>query len=88
SMQEQTRDLTQAVAAFNVGKAATAATAGRGATVAQKEDAPAPRSVERRGPNRAPNIARLPDRPKAQPAAAKAKAKSAVGGEEEQWEEF
>jgi methyl-accepting chemotaxis protein len=86
SMQEQTRDLTQAVAAFNVGKAATAATAGRGAQAAQKKDAPAPRSVERRGPNRAPNVARLPGGPKAQPAAAKAKA--AAGGEEEQWEEF
>ncbi len=43
-------------------------------------------AVERRGPNRAPNVARLPGRPaKARPAPAKAKA-GAGGGE--QWEEF
>ncbi len=85
SMQEQTRDLTQAVATFNVGRPATPA-ASHGANVAQKTETPRRPPVERRGPNRAPNVARLPDRPKAQPAAAKSKA--AAGTDEEQWEEF
>jgi methyl-accepting chemotaxis protein len=86
AMQEQTQNLTQAVAAFNVGKAAAGAAAGRSEEAAQKQEKPARPATERRGPNRAPNVARLPGRPaKAMPAAAKAKA--AAGGEE-QWEEF
>jgi hypothetical protein len=44
--------------------------------------------VERRSPNRAPNVARLPGKPgKAQPAAPRAK-RAAVGGGEDKWEEF
>jgi hypothetical protein len=42
-------------------------------------------SAARRGPNRAPNVARLPAKPaQAQPAAKKA----AAGGGEDQWEQF
>jgi len=86
SMQEQTQELTQAVAAFNVGKTAAGAAAGRSAAAAPKKEGPARPATERRGPNRAPNVARLPDRPaKAQPAPAASKA--AAGGDD-QWEEF
>ncbi|MGP1679549.1 MAG: methyl-accepting chemotaxis protein [Burkholderiales bacterium] len=86
SMQEQTQDLTQAVAAFNVGRAAAGAAAGRGAAAAPKREGPARPTTERRGPNRAPNVARLAGRAaKAKPAPATAK--SAAGGDD-QWEEF
>jgi len=86
SMQEQTRDLTQAVAAFNVGEPAAGAAAGGGAKLSKQPEKAAQPATERRGPNRAPNVARLPGRPaKARPAPAKAKA--AAGGDE-QWEEF
>ncbi|MBI5910500.1 MAG: methyl-accepting chemotaxis protein [Betaproteobacteria bacterium] len=82
SMQEQTTHLTQAVAAFNVGKAA----AGGSAKAAAQEGQPARPAAERRGPNRASNVARLPVKP-AQAWAGAAKAKAAAGGED-QWEEF
>jgi len=86
SMQEQTQNLAQAVAAFNLGKAAADVTAGRSAEAAQKMERPARPPMERRGPNRAPNVARLQGkRAQVQPAATKAKA--AAGGED-QWETF
>ena len=95
SMEEQTRNLAQAVAVFHLDKGAApgAAAAQRAAGAAApmspepgETDRPARPRVERRGPNRAPNVARLPVKQvKAQPAPAKAK--SAASGEE-QWEEF
>jgi uncharacterized phage infection (PIP) family protein YhgE len=88
SMQEQTRSLTQAVAAFKVGNAAADKPGGRGAEAAPKNAPPARPAAERRGPNRAANVARLRVRPaKGQAAAAKAKAASGAGADE-QWEEF
>ena len=81
SMQEQTQNLAQAVAAFKLGKAAAGAAAGRGAEAAEKEARPARPPVERRGPNRAPNVSRLPAKP-AQAWAGTAKAKAATGGED------
>jgi len=86
SMQEQTQYLTQSVAAFNVGKPATSVVTTRSGEAAQKAEAPRRPAAERRGPNRARNVARLPTgRAKAQAAAAKTRI--ATGGEE-QWEEF
>ena len=88
SMQEQAQNLTQAVAVFNVGKAAAGAAAGRGAQAAEKDASPARPAAERRGPNRAPNVARLRGRPeKTRPGTQSAKA-AAGGGGEDQWEEF
>ncbi|MBI5910502.1 MAG: MCP four helix bundle domain-containing protein [Betaproteobacteria bacterium] len=89
SMQEQAQNLEAAVAVFNVGKAEAAAATGRGgAEVAEKTEKPGRLAAERRGPNRAPNVARLPGKPaKAEPAAPRAKA-AASGGGEEKWEEF
>jgi methyl-accepting chemotaxis protein len=87
SMQEQTQHLAHAVAAFNVGKPAVANAPGMGAGATQNKDKPAARPVERRGPNRAPNVARLRDRPAKKAQAMEAKGKAAAGGED-QWEEF
>ena len=86
SMQEQTRSLTQAVAAFKVGHAAAEQTRGRDAE-APKKAPPARPTTERRGPNRAANVARLTGRPAKGQAAAKVRAASGAGAEE-QWEEF
>jgi methyl-accepting chemotaxis protein len=86
SMREQTLDLTLAVAAFKVGKAAARAPAGSGAQAAPKKKAPARPPLERRGPNRATNVARLPANA-AKAKSASAASKAAAGGEE-QWEEF
>ena len=88
SLEEQAQNLEAAVAVFNVGKAAAGAAAGRGAEVADKKDTAARPPAERRGPNRAPNVARLRGKPaSAQPAVPRAKV-AAGGGGEEQWEEF
>ena len=86
AMQEQTQSLTQAVAAFDVGRTVVPAGLDRSTGTAQEKQAPFRRRAERRGPNRAPNVARLPAKP-AKPRAEAAKAKAAAGGEE-QWEEF
>ena len=86
AMQEQTQNLTRAVASFNVGKAAAGAAAVRSEEAAPKQEKRAWPAIERRGPNRAPNIARLPGRP-AGPRAVEAKARAAAGADE-QWEEF
>ena len=82
SMQEQTQNLTQAVAQFKVGQAGTGP--------APMPQAPLPDASaqeraqrERRGPNRATNVARLP----AKAARAATPAKAAAGGDD-QWEEF
>jgi methyl-accepting chemotaxis protein len=89
SMQEQTQQLMQAVAAFKVGRDATAAPAARAtaagpAPAAKRSEAGARPPVERRGPKRAPNVARLPtQRGPARPAAAKT-----AGGGEGEWEQF
>jgi hypothetical protein len=52
----------------------------------QKKERPARPAAERRGPNRAANVARLPGRA-AKTTAAVAKARAAAGGEN-QWEQF
>jgi methyl-accepting chemotaxis protein len=86
AMQEQTQNLTQAVASFNVGRAPAGAAAVRSEQAAQKQAKPARPAFERRGPNRAPNVARLPSRAaRLKPAQTQAKA---AAGAEEQWEEF
>ena len=86
SLEEQARTLAQAVAVFKVAQAARAAA----------PTTPAPR-VERRGPNRAQNVARLPagsgaaqavsrsaaPRPARAPAAG-----TAAAGAEDTWQEF
>ena len=81
SMQEQTQNLAQVVAVFDLGKPAARAATDHGAEVVEKQPTRTP--AERRGPNRAPNVARLPGRP-AKPAALKVKA----AGGEDQWQEF
>jgi methyl-accepting chemotaxis protein len=86
AMQEQAHTLAQAVSVFKIGEAAQAAPAGRGARAAEQEDKPAQPVLERRGPNRAPNVARLPVKP-ANPQATARKAKAVAGGEN-QWKEF
>jgi methyl-accepting chemotaxis protein len=87
SLEEQAQHLAQAVAVFNVGSAAAGAAAGRGADAAEKMNKAARPPAERRGPKRAPNVARLPGKPaKAQPAASRANL--AAGGGEDKWEEF
>jgi len=86
SLEEQARQLDAAVAVFNLGKAGAGAALGRSTQVAQRNESQARPAAERRGPNRALNVARLPARQKAQPAAPKAKLAGAGG--EEQWEEF
>ncbi len=84
SLEEQAQNLEAAVAVFNVGKAA----AGRSTEVMVKREQAARPQAERRGPNRAPNVARLPGRPaKAQLAAPRAKV-AAAGGGEDKWEQF
>ncbi|HUX26609.1 MAG TPA: methyl-accepting chemotaxis protein, partial [Burkholderiales bacterium] len=86
SMQEQTQHLTQAVAAFDVGKVVVPAAVDRSTVTAPRKQVPVRPSAERRGPNRARNVARLPTRrAKAQAAAGKTRI---VTGDEEQWEEF
>jgi len=88
SLEEQAQHLAQAVSVFNVGTAAAGVPAGRSAGVAQTMKMPAQPAAERRGPNRAPNVARLPGKPvKTQAAALRAKM-AAGGGEEDKWEEF
>ena len=85
AMQEQTLDLTQAVAAFNVGKTAAGAAADRRVVAAAvKADQPARPAVERRGAKRAANVARLP----VKPAQAKPEGTKAAAGGDDQWEEF
>jgi methyl-accepting chemotaxis protein len=84
SLQEQAENLTTVVAVFNLGKPAAGAMAGRSVEVGQKDEKPARPQAERRGPNRAPNVARLPGR-SAQSMAVKARA---VAGGQDQWEEF
>jgi methyl-accepting chemotaxis protein len=60
SMQEQIQRLTQAVAEFKLSRTVAGATAGVRARMAQKDERPARPRPERRGPNRTPNVARLP----------------------------
>jgi len=87
SMQEQAGNLAQAVAVFKVDQAAPDATPAHSMEVHDKAETPAQPAMERRGPNRAPNVARLPGKAaKVQPAAPRVKV--AVAGGEEQWEEF
>jgi methyl-accepting chemotaxis protein len=69
SMQEQAQQLAQVVAVFNL----DAAAAGGDAQAAQPSAPAQQPAVEQRGPNRAPNVARLPVKPApAQPATRKA----------------
>ena len=85
SLEEQAQNLQAAVAVFNVGAPA----AGRGMVVFAKQEKPAPTAAERRGPNRAPNVARLRSKPASvQPAAPRIKVAAAGGSSEEQWEQF
>ncbi len=85
SMQEQAGNLAQAVAVFELDGTAAGAAAGRRAQAAENDEPQQQPATERRGPNRAPNVARLP----AKPAQAQTAAKKAVaGGGEDQWEEF
>jgi methyl-accepting chemotaxis protein len=87
SLQEQAQNLDAAVAVFNLGAPTVLATAGRRMEALAKQEQPVRPAAERRGPNRAPNVARLPVKSaKAQPAALRAKV--AAGGGEDKWEEF
>jgi len=87
SLEEQAQNLEAMVAVFKVDQAAPDATPARSREVHDKAETPAQPATERRGPNRAPNVARLPGKAaKVQPAAPRAKV--AAAGGEEQWEEF
>jgi methyl-accepting chemotaxis protein len=88
SLEEQAQNLEAAVAVFKVSNAGASVAASRSAEVAHKAEKPARQPVERRGANRAANVARLPGKPaSAQTVGPRAKA-AAGGGGEEQWEEF
>jgi len=90
SLEEQAQNLEAAVAVFKVAKAGPGTLSIHDgmpvhATAPKPAAHPAP---ERRGPNRAPNVARLPAKAaKAHPGAPRMKV-AAAGGSEEQWEEF
>ena len=84
SMQEQAQQLVQAMAAFDVGNSTATRRAVEGDRAVQTQKAQP--GVERRGPNRAPNVARLPAKGTRAPAV-RPKAKAAAGGDN-QWEEF
>ena len=84
SLEEQAQNLESAVAVFKVSNTAVVARAARSTEVAHKNES----TGERRGPNRAPNVARLPGKAAKPPAAAPKKVAAAGGGGEEQWEEF
>jgi len=90
SLEEQAQNLEAAVAVFKLAKAGPGTLSIHDgmpvhATAPKPAAHPAP---ERRGPNRAPNVARLPAKAaKAHPAAPRMKV-AAAGGSEEQWEEF
>jgi methyl-accepting chemotaxis protein len=87
SLQEQAQNLETAVAVFKLSGA------GPGAEPARRADAPGNREqplqppVERRGPDRAQNVARLRRKPSAA-RIAPPKAKVALAGGEDKWEEF
>jgi uncharacterized phage infection (PIP) family protein YhgE len=85
SLEDQAHRLETAVAVFNLGKLAAGVAASPSAELAQTQ--PARPATERRGPNRALNVARLQVKPaSAQPAAPRGKV--AAGGGQDQWEEF
>jgi methyl-accepting chemotaxis protein len=82
SMREQARNLAQAVAVFKLDAASVPPVSAVQAPA--KQALPRRPAIERRGPNRAPNVARLPAKPAAAPRAKVA----AAGGGDEVWEEF
>jgi len=87
SLEEQAQNLEAMVGVFKVNQAAPDATPAHSMEVHDKAETPAQPAMERRGPNRAPNVARLPGKAaKVQPAAPRVKV--AAAGGEEQWEEF
>ena len=90
SLEEQAQNLQGAVAIFNIGGSHTVVkAASRGAKASARVEPLLRPATERRGPNRAPNVARLVSKPaSAQPTAPRAKVAAAGGSSEEQWEEF
>jgi len=86
SLEEQAHSLTQVVAAFKIGKGGAEKTAHRAAEFASEHKTERT-AAERRGPNRAANVARLPAR-QSREKAAEPGAKLAAGGGEDKWEEF
>ncbi len=90
SLQEQAQNLAQAVAVFNIGEGAAGAPAVCGPEAAEEASEPVRPAVERRGPNRATNVARLNAKPaRAQAPAPHAKTAAAAGGaDDDKWEEF
>ena len=86
SLQEQAQYLELAVAVFKASKVAKGIEAGPGAGAVQEPETAARPAAERRGPNRAANVARLPERA-AKAAASQAKARAVAGGDD-QWEQF
>jgi len=86
AVEQQARNLDRAMAVFKVGKAAAGAASGRDA--AESQEAGARPAADRRGPNCARNVARLPARSaKVQGPVPMLKA-AAAGGGADQWEEF
>jgi len=93
SLEEQAQNLEVAVAVFKVSSSAPSAMAGHSVETAHKNKAsdakPAARpTMERRGPSRPANVARLQAKPAKPQATPRGKAAAAGGGGEEQWEEF
>jgi len=82
ALEGQAQDLEAAVAIFKLGDAGAGAAAGPAAQTPQNLEQAARPPVERRGPNRASNVARLPGRP-AHGQAAAPRAKAAAGGGED-----
>jgi len=94
SLQEQAQNLTHAVAGFDTGtQGAAPRAAGHGAQVLERgaqalEHGAGRPGAERRSPNRAANVARLPAKAKTQASTQRANVAAAGGGGEEKWEEF
>jgi len=89
SLEEQAQNLEAVVAVFKVGQAAPSAMPVHSMEVHAKAEKPVRPAAERRSPNRAPNVARLPGKSaKVQPAAPRTKLAVAGHGGEEQWTEF
>ncbi len=90
SLEEQAQNLQAAVAIFNIGGShAVAKAANRAAKSSERTEPTLRPATERRGPNRAPNVARLVSKlAVSHPAAPRAKVAAVGGSSEVQWEEF
>jgi len=90
SLKSQAQELVQTVAVFKLGNEGRALSSQPRPTQAHefKPAAPAAKPAERRGPNRATNVARIPDRATAKPPAKAAPQQLAKTGTDDEWTSF